>query len=96
MFCSNRFIPESIPWLVAKKKYGEAKKVTKWAAKINGISFPKHLFDEMEEAGDKTTDKEMESTAVLMEKETENKYTFLDLFRTPVIRSYTLITFYLW
>jgi hypothetical protein len=44
LFCSNRFIPESIPWLVAKKKYGEAKKVTKWAAKINGISFPKHLF----------------------------------------------------
>ena len=87
-----RLIPESIPWLIAKKNYHGAKKVTKWAAKINSIPFPQHLFDDAEKEGEETVDK---SSQALVEGEPEYRYTFLDLFRTPVIRRYTIITFYL-
>lgn len=91
------FIPESIPWLLSNRRYREAKKITKWAAKINNLSFPQHLFDEVERDIDETPDKEMQSSDVLVGNDTEHtQYTFLDLFRTPVIRRYTLITFYLW
>ncbi|XP_071168808.1 organic cation transporter protein-like [Mytilus edulis] len=90
------FIPESLPWLIAKKKYKEAEKVTKWASKINGIPFPKHLFEEAEKESEDTSEKELHSSEVLVESDHKQAYTFLDLFRTPVIRRYTIITFYLW
>ena len=35
-----RIIPESIPWLVAKNRFKEAKEILKKAAKFNGIELP--------------------------------------------------------
>lgn len=93
-------VPESIPWLISKGRFNETKKIAKLAAKCNNIQFPKHLFDELstENINEETTRSKdaIKNSQILIEGEAETKYTFLDLFKTPVIRRYTLITFYLW
>ena len=51
MFSTLRVIPESIPWLVAKNRFKEAKEILKKAAKFNGIELPKEFqLSEEEEA----------------------------------------------
>ncbi len=40
-----RYIAESIPWLVANKRYEEAEKILRKAAKLNKISLPENIFE---------------------------------------------------
>ena len=85
--------------MISKRKFEETRKVAKIASKINNIQFPKHLLEEIcaeNRNEESTSDRAVKSSQMLMDVEAERKYSFLDLFRTPVIRRYTLITFYLW
>ncbi|KAK3099008.1 hypothetical protein FSP39_025214, partial [Pinctada imbricata] len=94
-FC---FLPESIPWLVSKKKYTEVKKTAKFAAKVNGKTLPDSLFDPQYDSDTEFSEPPHSSDELYGGGDTaqQKKYTILDLFRTPRIRRYTLVMFYLW
>ena len=40
----RRFVPESLRWLVMHRKYNQAEKVLRTAARCNGTDLPKALF----------------------------------------------------
>ncbi|KAE9421081.1 hypothetical protein Angca_008763, partial [Angiostrongylus cantonensis] len=76
-------VPESARWLVAQRKYMDADKVLQRAAKINGVTLPENWWEQLD----------MESEP---NKTTVKKYKMWDLFKTPVLRKRTLVTFFLW
>ena len=41
----NRFLPESIPWLVVNNRVDQAEEVLKKAAKFNGITLPDKFLE---------------------------------------------------
>lgn len=89
------FLPESIPWLIANRKFKQAKSVAKFAAKMNRKNIPSELLvvpdQEMNEAPGAG-----QSQEGLLNVKVTKKYTVLDLFKTSKLRRYTLIMFYLW
>ena len=42
--CATRVLPESIRWLITKKRFDEARKLIEQAAKMNGKPVPEHLL----------------------------------------------------
>ena len=40
----SRFLPESIRWLISKKKYCQARELIIKASKMNGVPVPEHLI----------------------------------------------------
>ncbi|XP_061167201.1 organic anion transporter 3-like [Saccostrea echinata] len=89
------FLPESIRWLIAKKKYNQAKTVAKFAAKVNNKEIPAELLAIQEQEPMETSGVGQSQVGLLRSKDTR-KYTVLDLFKTSKLRRYTLIMFYLW
>uniref|UniRef100_A0A0K0D127 MFS domain-containing protein n=1 Tax=Angiostrongylus cantonensis TaxID=6313 RepID=A0A0K0D127_ANGCA len=77
------FFLKSARWLVAQRKYMDADKVLQRAAKINGVTLPENWWEQLD----------MESEP---NKTTVKKYKMWDLFKTPVLRKRTLVTFFLW
>ncbi|KIH69079.1 transporter, major facilitator family protein [Ancylostoma duodenale] len=77
-------VPESPRWLVSQRRFEEADKILRRAAKINGVTLPEKWWEEL----DSETDRK-EGQAV-------RKYKVWDLFKTPVLRKRALVTFFLW
>ncbi|RCN35084.1 solute carrier family 22 member 4 family protein [Ancylostoma caninum] len=77
-------VPESPRWLVSQRRFDEADKILRRAAKINGVTLPEKWWEEL----DSETDRK-EGKAV-------RKYKVWDLFKTPVLRKRALVTFFLW
>ncbi|XP_029114415.1 solute carrier family 22 member 3-like [Scleropages formosus] len=74
-------VPESPRWLLSRRRTTEAMAVVQDIAKCNKRPFPENYSE----------------TNLLEEKQEEvNNPSFLDLFRTPNIRKYTLILIYAW
>lgn len=77
-------VPESARWLVTQRRFEQADKVLRRAAKMNGATLPEKWWEQLdtecESAGEKTT----------------KKYKLWDLFKTPVLRKRALVTFFLW
>ena len=44
LFLCSRLLTESVPWLVANKKYKKAEAILSKAAKINKVAYPEHIF----------------------------------------------------
>ncbi|XP_048735991.2 solute carrier family 22 member 4-like [Ostrea edulis] len=89
------FLPESIQWLIANKKYNKAKSVAKFAAKVNNKTISSDLLEVPAPEPEETPGVGQSQEGLLRVKE-RKKFTVLDLFKTPNLRRYTLIMFYLW
>lgn len=88
-------MPESIQWLIANKKYNKAKSVAKFAAKVNNKTISSDLLEVPAPEPEETPGVGQSQEGLLRVKE-RKKFTVLDLFKTPNLRRYTLIMFYLW
>lgn len=84
-FYKFRIVPESARWLVAQHKYEEADKILQRAAKINGARLPEKWWDQIDYP---------EKTA--QNRSPQRKYNYLDLIRTPGIRTRTFACLFLW
>uniref|UniRef100_A0A7E4V4J7 MFS domain-containing protein n=1 Tax=Panagrellus redivivus TaxID=6233 RepID=A0A7E4V4J7_PANRE len=78
-------IPESARWLVSQRRYKEADKILRRAARQNGKHLPETWWEQLE----------VDSNAGSESRGTE-KRNFTDLFRTPRIRCRTFVLFYVW
>ncbi|XP_078699438.1 organic cation transporter protein-like isoform X5 [Branchiostoma floridae x Branchiostoma belcheri] len=74
--------PESPRWLLTNHKTEEAKAVIRKAAKQNGVEIPKKIYELIDEAGDKGSDRHDRGPRT---------YTMLDLVRTPKLRATTIL-----
>lgn len=77
----GRFVPESVRWLIMKKKQAKAEEIVKRIAEFNKVSLPKDL--------------ELYVKNAIVKKDGQ-LYSFHDLFRTPNIRKRTLLMGYIW
>ncbi|XP_071956981.1 organic cation transporter protein-like [Antedon mediterranea] len=75
-------IPESVRWLMSKKRFDDAEKVVKECARLNKAeTVPKNMFEE---------------ERAKVERENETTATVADLFRTPNMRMKTINILYNW
>lgn len=102
-------LPESIPWLAANDRMGDAEEIIKGAAKFNGLNLPENILVTEEEAAaikatpkDNTVVGKFKST---FKKKDANKevsehsaaqYTMMDVVRHPKLRLYAIIMCLLW
>ncbi|CAJ0601486.1 unnamed protein product [Cylicocyclus nassatus] len=77
-------IPESARWLVTQRRYEEADKVLRHAAKVNGVTLPEKWWEQLDSENAEMKGKEVK------------KYKAWDLLKTPVLRKRALIAFFLW
>ncbi|XP_030559484.1 organic cation transporter-like protein [Drosophila novamexicana] len=73
------FVPESVQWLISRKKYGQAIAALRRVAKINGRQIDDNVF------------KEFIDDCKLSQQNAKNNPNLLDLFRTPHLRRTYLI-----
>ncbi|CAH1251987.1 SLC22A3 [Branchiostoma lanceolatum] len=78
-------IPESPRWLISRNRQSEAKAIVEEGAKIAKVTLPEEVFHDDTPL---TKEEEGGSDRVL--------YTFVDLFRTPNLRKWTLNLFFNW
>ncbi|KAK6025662.1 transporter, major facilitator family protein [Ostertagia ostertagi] len=77
-------VPESARWLVTQRRFDDADKVLRKAAKMNGEVLPEKWWEQLDSEQDSNRAK------------TTKKYKLWDLMKTPVLRKRTLVAFYLW
>ncbi|XP_067831613.1 uncharacterized protein [Heptranchias perlo] len=85
-FLSAWWFPESARWLILNDKADVALKQLKRVARLNG----------KEEEGEKLTTAILKSNMENELSDTKNKYSVLDLFRTPVMRKIACCTMLVW
>jgi OCT family organic cation transporter-like MFS transporter 4/5 len=77
-------IPESARWLISQKRYEEADKVMRKAARMNGKQLPERWWQDIDDYTHTN------------ESRPARKHNYLDLVRTPRIRTISLATFFCW
>ena len=88
-------LPESPRWLIASKKYKEAKMVIEAGAKMNKVTIPAHLLEiPLDEPFSKDGEGGAESHAAAAD--TTQSLGFKDLVRTSTMRRYTIIMWINW
>ena len=107
MFRSLRIIPESLPWLIAKNRMAEAKRVLQTAARWNKVTLPeKYRANSDDDIASVYTTGSLSKDALKMRRPlvaradtTANEtkqYTVLDIVGSPKLRVYAVVMFYLW
>lgn len=86
--CYYWFIPESARWLLSQKRKDEAVVILERAAKENGVTIPKDVYDNMME--------ETSEPANKVKNANEHEPGMLDLFRYPNLRRKSLLIFFDW
>ncbi|XP_078666890.1 organic cation transporter protein-like [Branchiostoma floridae x Branchiostoma belcheri] len=81
-------IPESPRWLISRSRHKEAAAILRKGAKVAKVTLPDEVFH------DNIPLTQMEDKD--QKKTKEKVYTFIDLFRTPNLRKWTLNIFFLW
>ncbi|XP_070558190.1 organic cation transporter protein-like [Ptychodera flava] len=79
-------ILESPMWLMRKRKYDKAEKVLRRFAKAENTELPKNLFEKDDETKSEVEDQDSEL----------RQYTVVDLFRTPNLRTRTILMCFNW
>ncbi|XP_035668644.1 organic cation transporter protein-like [Branchiostoma floridae] len=79
-------IPESPRWLISRNRQSEAKAIVEEGAKVAKVNLPDEVFHD--DAPLTTKEEEGGSDRAL--------YTFVDLFRTPNLRKWTINLFFNW
>ena len=101
----NRIIPESIPWLIAKKRIDEAKENLQRAATRNNIELPKKYRHYPKDStssvftienGGKVATGGPEATTEHATKSDSQEYSLIDIMSSPTLRLYSAVLFYLW
>lgn len=87
LFLCYKFIPESPRWLIAVHKYERAQKVLQKIAKVNGKTLDKD-FGDIFRCIRKKSDQSQRGFG--------KKYGIRDLFRTPKLRTKTIIITFIW
>jgi len=83
-----RYVPESIRWLITKKKFTEVRKLVLMAAKMNGTSVPERFLIRINRD---------ENAAFHNEKKAVNSVeTIFDIFRSPLLFRRMVIMFAAW
>ncbi|XP_076452740.1 solute carrier family 22 member 13-like [Babylonia areolata] len=77
-------IPESLRWLLLKRRMVEARRLVEKVASFNGIPVPEAVWGVVSKEADKYG------------QLSEQKFHFVHLFRTPRLRRRTLLLFYIW
>ena len=112
VMCDNRFLTESVPWLVVQKRHKEAEKVLRKMAKRNKVKIDGNILKPREEAypfiseitydetaGDAETDdlKNNIQNGMLKRKEKEaSSVPLRDLFSDPKLRLHLVICNVFW
>ena len=90
-FYTHSLLPESPRWLIARKRYAEAKTIFENMARVNGVVLPAHLLEIPEEA---TSVKQQEAELeVAPTAENEN---IVAVFKTPCLLKRLLILCLAW
>ena len=103
----NRFIPESVPWLIAKNREIEAKHILQSAARWNNVQLPeKYTPPTNDDNSALYTNSVVGKDAQIINRSlmdtTENleveasQYTILDILASPKLRLYSVIMVYVW
>ncbi|KAL8562536.1 hypothetical protein ACOMHN_045801 [Nucella lapillus] len=77
-------IPESLRWLLLKRRMEEAEKLVRKMSSFNGIPVPQAVWEVVRKEADK------------LAGVAEEKFHFVHLFRTPRLRRRTILLFYIW
>ena len=103
----NRLIPESVPWLIAKDREIEAKRILQSAARWNNVQLPEKYRPPSND------DTSLLNTNSVVGKEVHilnpplmdtsedieveaSQYTILDILASPKLRLYSVIMIYIW
>jgi hypothetical protein len=78
------FVPESVRWLIQKRRFEEARTIIRRMAKVNKKPVPD--LDLLERI----------SMRQNTEKDMEARYTYFDLFSTVTLASRTLVVMFCW
>ena len=82
-FCS--FVPESLRWLLLKKRFKHAEAVIERIVSFNKLPFPREAFDNiLQDVSDQTEQKPAETAGIV------------DLFKVPTLRNRTIFLSISW
>ncbi|CAH1801726.1 unnamed protein product [Owenia fusiformis] len=96
-------VPESLRWLIAKKKFKEAEEILKKAARFNNVTIPEDPFNTKQSDRDpfingvvSVPDREESVDSEENNGKRERRYHVVDMCRTPNLRQRSIIMFYIW
>jgi len=97
LLCAMFFVlPESPRWLIAKKRYAEARRTLERAATFNRVTIPEHLLQAPNDS-ETSSQKKEESQQIQKDAATKQKELGIaTLFTHPELRKYTLVMFVNW
>ena len=81
-------MPESLRWLLLKKKFKQAEAVIKRVVNFNNLPFPHEEFNEIKESSAKESDHPQQKAA--------HKAGFTDLMKNRILRKRTMILAIVW